>query len=97
MEDFVMSQEVLALFAEEVNTPIREKYTFMSVGGGLGGCPISLMFLYKLLVFGHRSLTKNIPQIAVINILKTKLTSILNLTFRLLVNIYFQKYDRYNF
>ena len=48
----------------------------------------------KLLVFGHRSLTKNITQTAVIDILKT---CILNLKFRMLVNIHFQKDNRYNF
>ena len=53
-----------------------------------------LRISYKLLVFGHRSLTKNITQTAVINILKTRT---LNVTFRMLVDIHFQKYNRYNF
>ena len=51
--------------------------------------------LYKLLVFGHRSLAKNIKQTAVTNILKH---AFLNLTFHMLVDIHFQKYNsRYKF
>ena len=47
---------------------------------------------YKLLVFGHRNLTKNVrTQTGVMNILKI---CILNLTFRVLVNIDFQIYMR---
>jgi len=46
---------------------------------------------YKLLFLGHRSLVKNITQTAV---MKIAFQSILNqnLTFRMLVNIHFQKW-----
>ena len=45
---------------------------------------------YKLLFLGHRSLIKNKTQTAVINIVNKRI--LINLTFRMLVNIHFQKY-----
>ena len=46
--------------------------------------------VYKLLFLGHRSLIKNKTQTAVINIVNKRI--LINLTFRTLVNIHFQKY-----
>ena len=51
--------------------------------------------MYKLLFFGHRNLSRNTTQIAVINIFKIRI--LLNLTFRMFVHIHFQKYNRYGF
>jgi len=44
---------------------------------------------YKLLFLGHRSLIKNKTQTTVINIVNKRI--LINLTFRILVNIHFQK------
>ena len=44
---------------------------------------------YKLSFLGHRSLIKNKTQTAVINIVNKRI--LINLTFRMLVNIHFQK------
>ena len=50
----------------------------------------------KLLFFGHRNLSRNTTQTApVINIFKIRI--LLNLTVRMFVHIYFQKYNRYGF
>ena len=51
--------------------------------------------MYKLLFFGHRNLSRNTTQTAVINIFKIRI--LLNLTFRMFVHIHFQKYNRYGF
>ena len=51
--------------------------------------------MYKLLFFGHRNLSRNTTQTAVINIFKIRI--LLNLTFRMFVHINFQKYNRYGF
>ena len=49
------------------------------------------LFVYKLLLLGHRSLIKKMAQTAVINIVFQRFF-IKNLTFRMLVNIHFQKW-----
>ena len=49
----------------------------------------------RLLFLGHRSLIRNRTQTVVINIFSLLVFNI-NLTFRMLLNIHFQKY-RYNF
>ena len=51
--------------------------------------------MYKLLLFGHRNLSRNTTQTAVINIFKIRI--LLNLTFRMFFHIHFQKYNRYGF
>ena len=51
--------------------------------------------VHKLLLFGHRSLSRNTTQRAVINIFKIRI--LLNLTFRMFVHIHFQKYNHYGF
>ena len=65
----------------------RENGLFSHVNGNFISNITSIS--YKLLFLGHRSLIKNKTQTAVINIVNKRI--LINLTFRMLDNIHFQK------
>ena len=54
---------------------------------------IKITLSYRLLVLGHRNLIKNMKQISGNE--HCEKSHFTNLTFRMLCNIHFQKYDRY--